>query len=202
VRSGCDQSDVKRELCGFREDESIHPFFRARNEDYFKSGFDRGHLAAARNHHGSQRSCEQTFYLSNIAPQIGVGFNRDAWNKLEKHVRHITKSVYKNVYVCTGPLYLPRMESDRKLYVKYQVIGQSHVAVPTHFFKVIVGETKEGEFDVESYVMPNEVIADNTPLTSFQVPIESVERSAGLLLFDKIPREKFRMINHRKTTFV
>ena len=29
-----------------------------------------------------------------------------------------------------------RMESDGKLYVKYEVIGKNHVSVPTHFFKV------------------------------------------------------------------
>uniref|UniRef100_T1JNF5 Endonuclease G, mitochondrial n=1 Tax=Strigamia maritima TaxID=126957 RepID=T1JNF5_STRMM len=194
--------NVNRELCRFSEDQSVHPFFRAQNQDYFKTGFDRGHLAAARNHHMNQNACEQTFVLSNISPQIGPGFNRDAWNKLEKHVRNVTKYAYKNVYVCTGPLYLPRREGDGKLYVKYQVIGLNHVAVPTHFFKVIVGETKDGFFDAECYVMPNAVIDESLKLSSFQVPIESVERSAGLLLFDKIPREKFRMINHRKTTFI
>lgn len=29
-----------------------------------------------------------------------------------------------------------RQEADGKLYVRYQVLGRSHVAVPTHFFKV------------------------------------------------------------------
>ena len=29
---------------------------------------------------------------------------------------------------------------DDKNYVKYQVIGTNNVAVPTHFFKVLVGE--------------------------------------------------------------
>ena len=41
-----------------------------------------------------------------------------------------------NVYVVTGPLYLPRQEPDGKMYVKYQVIGRNQVSVPTHFFKV------------------------------------------------------------------
>lgn len=29
-----------------------------------------------------------------------------------------------------------RQEADGKLYVRYQVLGRNHVAVPTHFFKV------------------------------------------------------------------
>lgn len=80
---------------------------RSENTDYKGSGYDRGHLAAAGNHKVEQKHVEQTFFLSNMAPQVGVGFNRDSWNKLEKHVRKLT-NVYKDVYVCTGPLYLPK----------------------------------------------------------------------------------------------
>lgn len=64
-------------------------------------------MAAAGNHKHNQRCIEQTFYLSNMAPQVGAGFNRDSWNRLEKYVRKLTKT-YANVYCCTGPLYLPR----------------------------------------------------------------------------------------------
>lgn len=62
-----------------------------------------------------------------------------------------------------------RREADGKFYVKYQVIGANHVAVPTHFYKVIVGETPDGKLELESYVMPNQVIDNDVPLTSFQV---------------------------------
>lgn len=81
--------------------------FRSQNTDYKGSGFDRGHLAAAGNHKSTQKCIEQTFYLTNMAPQVGQGFNRDSWNRLEKYVRKLTK-MYANVYCCTGPLYLPR----------------------------------------------------------------------------------------------
>lgn len=82
-------------------------FDRSENSDYKHSGFDRGHLAAAGNHKTNQKHIEQTFFLSNMAPQVGKGFNRDSWNNLEKHVRKLTK-IYKDVYCCTGPLYLPQ----------------------------------------------------------------------------------------------
>lgn len=67
-----------------------------------------------------------------------------------------------------------RKEPDGKFYIKYQVIGVNHVAVPTHFYKVIVGETPDEKFEMESYVMPNEVIHDDTPLSNFQVCIKEV----------------------------
>lgn len=63
-------------------------------------------MAAAGNHRVCQNDVQQTFLLTNIAPQVGVGFNRHSWNRLEKYVRKLVKS-YENVYVCTGPLYLP-----------------------------------------------------------------------------------------------
>ncbi|XP_057375067.1 endonuclease G, mitochondrial-like [Daphnia carinata] len=192
---------VDRSKCDFVEDESVHPYFRSSNSDYKASGFDRGHLAAAGNHRKDQLHCQQTFLLSNMSPQVGKGFNRDSWNRLERHVRNLTKS-NKNVYVCTGPLYLPRKEADGKMYVKYQVIGKNHVAVPTHFFKVIVMENHKQELSLESYVMPNQPIDDKTPLTLFQVAPETVERAAGLLFFDKLSLDKLKTINGKSEVWL
>lgn len=189
--------EVDRSKCDFVEDDSVHEMFRSQNTDYKYSGFDRGHLAAAGNHKHSQRHLEETFRLSNMAPQVGKGFNRDAWNKLERYVRKLTKQ-HPHVYVCTGPLYLPKKEADGKTYVKYQVIGTNHVAVPTHFYKVVVMETTDKTLEMEAYVMPNAVIDDETPIQVFQVPPESVERSAGLLFFDRISRKQLTKINGKK----
>lgn len=149
------------------------PNFRSQNSDYKGSGFDRGHLAAAGNHKHDQKHIEETFYLTNMAPQVGSGFNRDAWNDLEKYVRKLTKT-YPNVYVCTGPLYLPKKEDDGKNYVKYQVIGTNHVAVPTHFYKVVVSETTDKTYELEAFVMPNQKIPEKTPLQVFQVRLYSL----------------------------
>lgn len=189
--------NVDRSKCDFRTDDSIHPFFRSENTDYKRSGYDRGHMAAAGNHRLHQSHCDETFFLSNMAPQVGKGFNRDSWNRLESYVRKLTKT-YPNVYCCTGPLYLPKRESDGKMYVKYEVIGSNTVAVPTHFYKVVVCETEDGKLELESYIMPNQVISDDTPLAVFQVPPETVERSSGLLFFDKIHRKQLSKINGKK----
>ena len=80
--------------------------------------------------------------------------------------------LYKNVYVCTGPLYLAKREVDGKMYIRYQVIGDNQVAVPTHFFKVVVGEMSNKQLELESYVLPNEPIPDNVALATFQVKIK------------------------------
>ncbi|XP_032435210.1 endonuclease G, mitochondrial [Xiphophorus hellerii] len=176
-------SDRKR--CEFKEDDSVHVFHRATNADYRGSGFDRGHLAAAANHKWSQKAMEDTFYLSNVAPQ-NPHLNQNTWNNLEKLCRSLTKH-YLNVYVCTGPLYLPRQEDDGKLYVRYQVIGRNHVAVPTHFFKVLILEQVNGRgVELRSYVFPNQPVDDKLPLERFLVSIETIERASGLLFVPNI----------------
>ncbi|XP_053328535.1 endonuclease G, mitochondrial [Spea bombifrons] len=173
------QGSADRRGSEFREDDSVHPYHRAANSDYRGSGFDRGHMAAAANHKWSQKAMDDTFMLSNVYPQ-NPHLNQNAWNNLEKYCRGLTKS-HKNVYVCTGPLFLPRMEPDGKMFVKYQVIGKNNVAVPTHFFKVVVLEKFSGEIELRPYVMPNSPVDEKIPLDRFLVPIESIERAAGLL---------------------
>ncbi|KAF7643677.1 hypothetical protein LDENG_00235350 [Lucifuga dentata] len=174
-----------RKYCDFKEDNSVHVFHRATNADYRGSGYDRGHLAAAANHKWSQKAMDDTFYLSNIAPQ-NPHLNQKTWNNLEKLCRSLTKH-YLNVYVCTGPLYLPRQEADGKLYVHYQVLGQNHVAVPTHFFKVVILEQADsGGVELRSYILPNQPVDENIPLERFLVPIETIERASGLLFVPNI----------------
>ncbi|XP_029366977.1 endonuclease G, mitochondrial [Echeneis naucrates] len=174
-----------RKYCDFREDDSINIFHRSTNADYRGSGFDRGHLAAAANHKSSQKAMDDTFYLSNVVPQ-NPHMNQNTWNNLEKLCRSLTKR-YLHVYVCTGPLYLPRQEADGKLYVRYQVIGRNHVAVPTHLFKVLILEQVDGRgVELQSYILPNEPIDERVPLERFLVPIETIERASGLLFVPNI----------------
>ncbi|XP_075879240.1 endonuclease G, mitochondrial [Nelusetta ayraudi] len=176
-----------RKLCDFKEDDGVHVFHRATNADYRGSGFDRGHLAAAANHKWTQKAMDDTFYLSNVAPQ-NPHLNQNTWNNLEKLCRSLTKR-YPNVYVCTGPLYLPRQEADGKLYVRYQVLGKNHVAVPTHFFKVLILEQADGRgVELRSYVLPNEPVDEKVPLDRFLVPVETIERASGLLFVPNILR--------------
>lgn len=179
---------VDRKKCVFREDELIPAKFRARLRDYFRSGYDRGHNAPAADAKFSQQAMDETFALSNMSPQVGDGFNRDYWAHLEDFVRRLTAR-YDSVRVMTGPLYLPRQDADDKYRVQYEVIGSPpNVAVPTHFFKLVVGErTGAEQLAVAAFVLPNAAIDNLTPLTSFQVPVEAVERSAGLELLHRVP---------------
>ncbi|CAI5438579.1 unnamed protein product [Caenorhabditis angaria] len=191
--------DVDRAKSEFRPDTSMHSFFRAENEDFRGSGFDRGHLVAAANHRKNQLALDQTFFLTNISPQVGKGFNRDKWNDLEIYTRKVARKAL-NTYVVTGPLFLPKTFEDGKNYVKYQVIGKNNVAVPTHYFKVLLLETSPNNYELECFILPNAVIPDSTELSTFHVPLEAIEKAAGLLIFEKLPKGLIKKINGKSTS--
>ena len=185
--------NVTRQKSEFQSDNSILQIFRTSNQDFYKSGYDRGHLAAAANHRQSQISMDDTFYLTNICPQIGKGLNRTKWNALEKRARALARK-HGSVHVLTGPLYLPTVEGKEK-FVKFKLIGDSNVAVPTHFFKAMVSTSRNGEYHLEAYVMPNEEIREDLPCSTFLVPKIAIEKGTGFLVFDMIPHAQYKTIN-------
>nr|XP_032802644.1 endonuclease G, mitochondrial [Petromyzon marinus] len=182
------RGDATRQDCEFLEDESVHAFHRATNIDFRGSGYDRGHMAAAANHKASREAMRDTFLLTNIVPQ-NPQMNQNAWNDLEQYCRGLTKQ-YAHVYVCTGPLYLPRREVDGKTYVRYEVIGPNTVAVPTHLFKLLILQknAEGGDVELRAFVMPNEPIPSSVPRERFLVPLESLERASGFLFQPNIER--------------
>ncbi|EFX00164.1 mitochondrial nuclease [Grosmannia clavigera kw1407] len=192
-----------RQNSTFVEDEAMPEAFRARLRDYFRSGFDRGHQVPAADARWSQTAMDETFFLSNMCPQVGQGFNRDYWAHLEDFVRRLTAR-YPSVRVVTGPLYLPkRDETDGKWYVKYEMIGSPpNVAVPTHFYKVIYAETvaagspaaDAAPVALGAFVLPNAPIPNSRPLIDFEVPLEIVERAAGLEFASKLPAYRRRRL--------
>ncbi|KAJ1958124.1 nuclease [Dipsacomyces acuminosporus] len=172
----------------FIEDQAIPAQFRALLKDYYKSGYDRGHQVPAADAKASLQSMNETFYLTNISPQVGAGFNRNYWAYFEQFVRDLTNQ-FDDVYCVTGPLYLPYQENG-KWYVKYEVIGNPpNVAVPTHFYKVILTKNKsEAGFYLGGFVMPNKAIENSKPLTDFSQQVDYIEKAAGLQFFDKVDR--------------
>lgn len=180
----------------FAEDASIPEKFRAKLSDYLRSGYDRGHQVPAADAKWSQEAMDSTFALSNMCPQVGDGFNRDYWAQFEDFCRRLT-SFYPSVRIVTGPLYLPKKETDGKWRVSYEVIGHPpNVAVPTHFYKVIFAEDGKtgGNVSLGAFVLPNAVIPNDKPLQDFEVPMEAVERASGLEFAGLLPPSRTKKL--------
>jgi len=100
--------DAKR-LNYYLVDPDIPNIIQPKEKDYEDSGFHLGHLSPAADHYSSEEAMRESFYISNMSPQVPQ-FNKGYWKSFEKHVRDLTNE-YDVVRVVTGPLYLPHEES-------------------------------------------------------------------------------------------
>lgn len=212
---------VTRDGSSFVDDPAIPALFRAYTKDYTYSGYDRGHMAPAGDAGATQAGLDQTFLISNIAPQVGVGFNRQYWAYLEAFCRDLTQN-YTDVFVYTGPLFLPTVDSNatttafafadvkvefgeqgikattteksnsNKYTMQYKVIGDTTANVAVPtHFFKIVLLIKDSKYTLGAFVLPNQVIANSVPLSNFQVNLQAIEKASGLLFFQTLDRTTF-----------
>lgn len=73
---------IKR--ANFQPDPDLNIGKRAELIDYRGSGYDRGHMAPAGNMRWDQQAMLESFFLSNIVPQIGKDMNQGIWKELEE----------------------------------------------------------------------------------------------------------------------
>lgn len=151
----------------------------ATDKDYEGSGYDRGHLAPAADMGWSPASMAESFYYSNMSPQVPA-FNRGIWKKLEELVRNWAGD-YEAIYVVTGPVLNPGLNA----------IGPNKVSVPGYFYKVILDSREQG-YNGIGFILPNS--GSSLPLQSFAVTIDSVEKFTGIDFFPALPDKQERQI--------
>ena len=96
----------------------------------YSGNYSRGHMIASSDRQVSVAANRQTFYYTNMCPQIQNEFNGGIWQSLEKRVQSYDWICDDTLYVVTGAA----MIGDYK-YTSTKS-GQK-VAVPTHFYKVL-----------------------------------------------------------------
>ena len=186
-----------------RVDQSLDPRFRVTDRDYADAyrnyGLQRGHMAPVANYRIYDPLMRATNVYTNIAPQIGRGFNTNfedndshpsnwgVWTRVEVYVRERAERS-KETWVCTGPLFIPDVGADGRSIVSYQVIGEQKVAVPTHFFKAFILLTHDGVYEMGAFVVRNER-PNSVPKWIFQyrVPLPIIEDLLGYELFPNKP---------------
>lgn len=155
----------------FRADPDVNPNFRSTLQDYARSGFDRGHLAAGANNNGSALIMSESFFLSNMVPQ-DPNHNRGIWRILEERVRDLVLDG-KDIYLITGTVYKEG----------HATIGANRVGVPNYMWKVIVD--RKGEKGI-AFLIPNQPtpIAD---LPNYIVSIREIEKITGINFHPDLP---------------
>lgn len=162
---------------------------RAELADYKRSKYDRGHQAPSADQTVDPRLQAETYFLSNMAPQRGE-LNQKIWKHLEENVREIAKT-NGPIYVTTGPMFIDEAEDDAHTadgYVEHAIIGNG-VAVPTHFFKVIMWKDVSGAWQGTGLVMRNQKSRFPKPyrLNDYVRSIQWIEARTGLNFNPDLP---------------
>lgn len=145
----------------------------ALNEDYMRTGYDRGHLAPAGDMKWSMKAMRESFYLSNICPQ-DPDLNRGIWKELEEQIR-LWASENGSLLVVTGPIITDDLRR----------LGKNRVGIPKRFFKVVCTQTA-GRPEGVGFLFDNRDYGD-TSLRSMMIPIDSVESVTGIDFFPSLP---------------
>lgn len=169
-------------------DLSVHRYFRSSDFDYENSNYFRGHFTAAFDVPTNLRIMQQSFLYSNVAPMRYNIYRVDSlWYRLETYCNFIARRS-KHTYIVTGAVYLPARSR-----MSYAIIGKSRIAVPSHFYKVILHETKAGIVLMEVFLVPNgDGPDDQSRLEQFRlnvaVDLPHLEKLTGLRFYDLLDR--------------
>lgn len=149
----------------FHPEDRVSANDRAELSDYAHSGYDRGHMAPARDFNTPQSESE-CFTLANMIPQDHDN-NTKLWSGLEEATRSFAKQ-RGELYIITGPIF-----SGTNL----QRIG-ARVLVPTKIYKAIYDP---------SLNQGAAYLVDNAPGNNYQViSIAQIEQLANIRLFPKM----------------
>lgn len=160
---------VSRErIDAFRADPDLPKESGADLIDYAGTGFDKGHLAPTGDMHSDPEAMIESFYLSNMVPQLPKN-NRVGWRSLESYVRYQAKK-RGTLFVITGPIY-----QDFPI----KTIGKSDVAVPSHLYKIIYDPNAN---EALSFVVPN-IPIKKLDLIHFISDLATVEQLTKIKFF-------------------
>ncbi len=130
----------------------------------------------------------QTFYGTNMTPQINNGFNGSIWANLESKVRSWANSS-DTLYVVTGCV-IDYKEGET---VKYALdnVGKK-VTVPTAYYKVVLRYMKSSTIGYSGYAacavwFDHKVYGSNSVDSSYSMSVDDLEKKTGLDFFVNLP---------------
>ncbi len=169
----------------FRRDVRIQSNEAAFCADYEEPVFDRGHMVPRSDMNRSEAAMINTFVFTNMVPQHDR-FNRRIWAHFEGRVRKWTVE-RSEVYVITGAVFdndadVQRDPDSAKITIK----AGSEVAVPSHFYKILITDRPNQAMDALAVLLPH---VDSSPsgagasdqfLRDHTVSIRDIEAITGI----------------------
>lgn len=165
----------------FKTDPNVYSKSSALS-DYYKSGYDRGHLAPAADMLWSEVAMKESFYMSNMSPQ-NPQFNRGAWKKLEGRIRKVAV-LEDSLIIITGPI----------LHDSLSTIGENEVSIPEQYYKIVI-DISAPHLGAVAFLMPNR----NTKLSldKFVLSVDSLEVLVGMDFMTSLPDDLEEQLEYR-----
>lgn len=153
--------------------------FRAGDNGWYA----RGHQIPSADRLNSYEANTQTFYGTNMTPQINDEFNSSIWAYLEGAVRNLAKKS-DTVYVVTGCVTMG------STYFCYDNVGKK-VTVPTGYYKAILRYQKGSTIGFSGYMatafyFDHKEYSDKD-FSKYSLSVDALEEKLGIDLFVNLP---------------
>lgn len=155
----------------------------------FGPGYDRGHLCASADRLYDRTANEQTFYMSNMSPQLS-SFNQGYWVTLESQVQKLgrSKTFSDTLYVVKGGTI---KEGQIKSYITRN--NGNKVAVPKYYYMALL-KVKNGVYNSIAFWMEHKEYGysynNKAPLSEIMnhaVSVNELEQLTGIDFFPNLP---------------
>ena len=132
-------------------------FARVTSRVYNGSGFDRGHMCAAKERSSSPADIRATFFMTNVVPQA-PNCNQRGWERLEDYCRRLAREGHV-LYIACGPAGVGGTGKDGPATEIGK--GRHRVTVPAELWKVVLVLPREdaeprANSRVIAVLMPND----------------------------------------------
>lgn len=151
-------------------------------DHYVRSGYDHGHLCPSADRLASLQANKQTFFISNMQPQVH-NFNDGIWATMERWVRNqITFGSPDTLFVCRGGTIDKPEQISKKL--------KDGFIVPGYFFSAVLLKYRDpnGAWQYKALGFWFEHKANkDADLRKYVVNIDRLESLTGLDFFCNLP---------------
>ena len=156
--------------------------------NYPKNFYARGHQIPNADRSGVPDMMAQTYYSTNMTPQIQNGFNGGIWAKLEEAVRmEIPQG--DTLYVVTGAVF-EKHGSDENVKEIVNKNDSKTLPVPNYYWKALlkVKRTQGEVIDASAigFWLPHDDLKGRS-YTDYSVSVDQIETWTGFNLFPSIP---------------
>lgn len=193
-------ADVVKRTVLWAKDPKLPAEMQTGDSDHKNDGFDRGHLCASEDRVYLKEANDQTFYYSNISPQL-KDFNGGFWRKLETRVqtwgRSTADGVYDKVYVTKGGTLNKLLKNFKGTTVDggtpttdangFTIHG---LACPEYYFMAVLSQ-KDDVFHAIAFLVPHKEGMTENPssdeLKEYVVSVDKLEEETGIDFFCNLP---------------